>query len=497
MGRRTPKAAPAPSKPMHITQSMIERFAQELPQEFRREFTIPQLPPGVLPKGANSALDSAIPTLTWLNNQSGYCGLGFPGYTYLAELSQRSEFQAPTETIAGELTRTWIDLQGADDKKLKELKTATETFNVRGLLRRMSELDGFFGRGQIYVGIKGQESDQRRQLPLLYGPENIAKGSLRILKAIEPVWTTPYMYNAIDPTQEDFYKPRAWYVLGKKTDASRLLTFVGRPLPDILKPAYNFGGLSLSQLVEPYVNRWLKTVDSVNRLISNFSISGIKTNMMAALDGGDTGDQLIRRAQLYSSMRDNRGVMLLDKESEDFFQYNTPLSGLPDLQAQAQEHMAAPTHIPLIKLTGITPSGLNASSEGELTVFYEFCNATRQNFYDPHLKNILKILQCHLWGEIDEDITYSWCALDEPSQKELAKMRADDAQAAGTYLDKGVITEDDQRVRLINDPNSGYNFLTGKAPGVKLPPTTGLPGANSGNPRQEPKPGASNKQKES
>lgn len=487
MGRRTPKAT-VPAKKFEITSMMIQKFAESLPTELRREFEPPQLPPGVVPKGARYALDSvgSHTAYGWLNSQSGFCGLGFPGYTYLSELSQRSEYQAPTETISGELTRTWIELNGAEESKLLELKEAIKKFDVRGLLRRMAELDGFFGRGQIYVGIKGQESDIRRQTPLLYGPENIPKGSLRTLKAIEPVWTTPYMYNAIDPTKDDFYKPEAWYVLGKKTHATRLLTFIARPLPDLLKPSYNFGGLSLSQLIQPYVVRWLKTVDSVNRLVSNFSISGLKTNMQAALEGGDTGDQLVRRAQLYSSMRDNRGLMLLDKESEDFFQYNTPLSALPELQAQAQEHMAAPTHIPLIKLTGITPSGLNASSEGELTVFYEFCGTTRQHFFDPNLTIILRVIQCHLWGAVDEKIGYYWCALDEPSQKELAEMRAKDATAASTYLTTGVISEDDQRVRLKNDPNSGYRFLTGKAPGIKALPGEGAPvGKKSGASKKE------------
>src|SRR5262249_13866582 len=112
----------------------------------------------------------------------------------------------------------------------------------------------------------------------------------------EPIWTTPTVYNSIDPTDPDFYKPPAWYVLGRETHASRLLTFVSRPVPDILKPAYNFSGLSLSQLIEPYVVRWLKTVDSVNRLISNFSTSGLLTNMQASLDEDSTGAGLFKRA---------------------------------------------------------------------------------------------------------------------------------------------------------------------------------------------------------
>lgn len=470
---------------LNITQAFLEMLAATKPAEERIPFSVPKLPPGVVPRGAKMALDQSSDMMNWLNAAPGFCGMGFPGFTYLSELSQRSEYRAPAETIAGETTRTWITLTGAEDEKLQELNKEIEKFKVRDLLRNASLIDGFFGRSQIYIGIKKQSGDKARMLPLFIEAESITKGSLEMLKLIEPVWTTPYMYNAVDPLQPDFYVPEAWYVLGKRTHASRLLTFVSHPLPDIVKPAYNFSGMSLTQLIEPYVKRWLKTVDSVNRLISNYSVSCIKTNMEANL-AGDEDDNLIKRAQLLNMMKENRGVFMLDKDSEDFFMVNTPLSGLSELQAQAQEHMAAPTHIPLVKLTGITPSGLNASSEGELKVWYDYCGAYRQAFYNDHLVTILKLLQLNLWGEIDEDITFHWEPLDTPSEKELAEMRFKDAQADSIYLTdtNPVVSPEEVRKKLHNSPTSGYNQLTGKPPEPKKEPAPmGAGPAGGGKPK--------------
>lgn len=437
----------------------------------RRHFSAPSLPPGVVPKGAKFACDSSAAQATygWANAQAGFCGLGFPGYTYLAELSQRPEYRSPTETIANEMTREWVKFTGAGDDKLKELQTAFDDFNVRSCFRQVENYDGFFGRGQLYIHIKSQDSDQRRKLPLIVDDKGatVTKGSLVGLKPIEPIWTTPYSYNSIDPTQPDFYKPAWWYILGKQTHSSRLLTFVSRPLPDILKPSYNFGGMSLSQLIEPYVQRWLKTVDSVNRLISNFSVSGFSTNMQATLeDAGPNG--LVNRAAAFNQLRDNRGVMILDKDSEEFFQFNTPLGGLSDLQAQAQEHMAAPTHIPLVKLTGITPAGLNANSDGEIKVFYNFIAAEQENQFTSHLNTILKLIQLHLWGKVDPKIKAEWVPLDSPTDKELSEMRKSDGDRDTAYVTAGVVAADEVRTRLRNDPNSGYTFLTGEAPAAPL-----------------------------
>jgi phage-related protein (TIGR01555 family) len=468
MSRKHP---PQPKKATRISLIALNQ-ALELMQDTgmvpRRPFQAPALPPGVLPRGAHNALaqDNAMVNYGYLNAPgTGMCGLGFPGYTYLAELSQKSEYRAPCEVLAKEMTRKWVKFNGASEDKLKDLQTAFDDFGIREHFAMCALNDGLFGRSQLFIRIKGQESDQRRKLPLIVDADGatISKGALLGFKPIEPIWTTPYSYNSVDPTRDDFYRPDWWYVLGKQTHATRLLTFVSRPLPDILKPAYNFSGMSLSQLVEPYVIRWLKTVDSVNRLISNYSTSGVMTNMESTLEGGE-GTDLFKRMALFNQLRDNRGLMLLDKDTEEFFQYNVPLSSLDKLQAQAQEHMAAPTHIPLVKLTGVTPSGLNASSEEDLKVFYDWVASDQIDTLDPHLRTVLKVVQLHLWGKVDPKITAEWVPLDSPTDEELSGMRKSDGDRDIGYVAGGIVSADEVRERLRNDPNSGYSFIKGDAP---------------------------------
>src|SRR5262249_37704416 len=161
---------------------------------------------------------------------------------------------------------------------------------------------------------------------------------------IEPLWTYPGNYNSTNPLAEDFYRPRSWYVMNREVHASRLLTFVSRPLPDLLKPAYAFGGLSLSQIAKPYVDNWLRTRQSVSDLLHSFSTMVLKTNLAAVLDAGGA-EQMLRRAVLFNQARDNRNLMMIDHDTEDFANVSAPLGSLDRLQAQSQEHMAAVTGI--------------------------------------------------------------------------------------------------------------------------------------------------------
>lgn len=444
-----------------------------------RKFGAPDLFPGVLPPEGSRpasymALDSQAfqSVYSYLNRGNGLiCGLGFPGYQYLAELSQRSEYRAPAETLATEMTRRWLEVVGDNEgdhsQRIKELTQDINDFGLREHCDALVKMDSFFGRGQLAINIKGQE--KKTQQPLLLTPQTVRKGSLLGFRTVEPMWTSPLAWNSTDPSRPDFYKPTSWFVLAQEWHATRLLTFIARELPDMLKPAYNFSGMSMSQLIEPYVQRWLKTVDSVNRLLSNFSKLGLRTNMQAALAGDATeAGNVFKRIQLYTQAADNRGVLVMDKNSEEMFLLNTPLSGLHELQAQAQEHMSAPTHIPLVKLFGITPTGLNASSEGEIKVYYDWVSASQASFLGQHLSTLLDLLQLNRYGNIDQGIRLRWVQLDQPTDTELAQIRKSDADAAAVYITNGVITPDEQRQALQSDPNSGYDNLTGKAP----PPPT-------------------------
>lgn len=480
---------------------------------------LPDLPPGVIPEvmpAHTLAMDElardAMPTnverfFSWGNDAMAF-GYFFQGYPYLAQLTQISEYRAPSEMLAAEMTRKWIKLKATDKKKkpgenddaddnkqanddalpsdddsaeedsgaqdiadkITEITQCMEDMDVRGAFRTCITLDGFFGRAQLYIRIKGQEGDDVRQLPLLIDKESIGKGMLLGFQPIEPYWTTPFSYNAVDPTRPDFYKPVSWFVSGKKTHASRLLMFLSRPVPDLLKPAYNFGGISMTQLLEPAVNMWLRTRKSVNDLLHNFSITILKSNLATLLGEDDDAGGLIERAQLLVNNRDNQGVAIIDMVSEDIVKADTSLAGLDKLQAQAQEHMAAIAHEPLVVLTGVTPAGLNASSEGEIQVWHEYLGSQQKNMCDAPLKLCIEAVQLHLYGEIDDAITYEWVPLDEPTAAELAAERKSDADRDGVYIDKGVVDPQEVRDKISKDPTSGYDGLSGEAPGPPIDP---------------------------
>lgn len=429
----------------------------------------PVILPGVVPKGEIVPVEQgvalamdAMPGQELGSQLYAYNNIeGFPGYPYLMLLALRPEYRNMAMALATELTRKWITFNSTDtdDEGTKEKITAIDQeftlLGVQHIIRKAAEHDALYGTGQILVNIKGADV----KTPLIADPRTIKKGSLEGFKNVDPIWTTPLMYNSLTPSQPDFYKPSSWWVMGQHWDATRLLVIITREVPDIFKPAFNFSGMSLSQLAEPYVNNWLRTRQSVSDLINNFSIVVLKTAMDQVLTGGDDGSNLFARIKLFTATRSNKGVMALDKEREELEQIAVPLGGLHELQSQALEQLCVVSREPATVLTGITPSGFGNVAEGEVRIWYDYIHAQQEAFYRKPVEMMLNLVQLHLFGEIDSDITFEFNPLYEMTEEQLSTIRVNDSIRAGNLIDRGILDAQEERERLARDPDSGYQGI--------------------------------------
>jgi hypothetical protein len=471
------KPAPVepPAKPVATSSGIRSAIYKAMEDAPRPHYNIqpPVIPAGVVPKGVEPqvAMDSAAYECAKLAMDAGpqfgsqlyaYNNIeGFPGYPYLMLLALRSEYRNMANALATELTRQWITFNSTDTagdstkQKITEIEQEFTKLGIQQIIRKAAEHDAFYGTGQILVNIAGADV----KTPLIISSKTIKKGSLEGFKNVDPIWTTPLMYSALDPSRNDFYKPQSWWVMGQHWDATRLLIVTTREVPDIFKPGFNFSGISLSQLAEPYVNNWLRTRQSVSDMINNFSIVVLSTAMDQVLTGGDDGSDLFSRIKLFTLTRSNKGVMALDKEREELTQLAVPLGGLHELQAQALEQLCVVSREPATVLTGVTPSGFGNTAEGEIRVWYDYIHAQQEAFYRKLVDAMFKIVQLHLYGEIDPDITFVFNPLYEMTEEQESTIRVNDSIRAGNYIDRGVIDNQEERERLARDPDSGYQGI--------------------------------------
>lgn len=432
-------------------------------------------PPGVVPDLAmDLAMDDINAASEWAGaafQRNAYAsafweGQEFLGYPYLSVLSQRPEYRAIVETNATESMRKGYKIVSTDkdtnkDEQIRALTDFMNDLRVKDVLKKASSDDGYFGRSHVFVDTGTEDPGELKQ-PIGDGRDGVTK--LKIsrktklsFRTVEALWCYPNAYNSNNPLAKDWYNPQSWFANGREVHKTRLLPFVAHPVADLLKPAYSFGGLSMSQMAKPYVDNWLRIRQSVADLVQAFSTMVLSTDMQSSLAGD--GANIVLRAIAFNATRANNGLMMVDKNSEEMSNIAVPLGTLDALQAQAQEHMAAVARIPIVKLLGIQPAGLNADSEGIMRAFYDSIGAYQESFYRPHLTTMFEFCQIVLWGAVDPGLSFVFeplYTLDEKGRAEVDKIRA---ETDVILVDSGILHQEEARARIAGDPDAPYQGL--------------------------------------
>jgi phage-related protein (TIGR01555 family) len=385
----------------------------------------------------------------------------FLGYPYLAGLSQNPIIRAGVSTVAEEMTKRWLEIRRGGkaepgDEKIKALNSALQDFGVKELFNQAAQKCDFEGGCLLYIDTGDQDN---LELPL-FPDRALIQGRLQGFVLVDAINLYPGRYNATDPLAPDFFRPQAWMVQGRLVHHSRFLYFAPNQVSLLLKPAYNFFGIPAAQSALDYVAHFNKTREAAHRLLTKFSLTVFKSNVLASiLAGGESTAELEHRMRLFTQYRDNDSVLLIDKESEDVVKLETPLSGVTDIVRQSLEFVAAIFRIPFVKFLGISPGGLNATGESDLRNFYDHVSSKQEKILRRPLDKVLDILQLHLFGEIDPEIKAEFVPLAEEDAAQKAATQKTQADMDGVLLDRGVLSPGEVRQRLADNPASGYGFI--------------------------------------
>lgn len=383
----------------------------------------------------------------------------FMGYSFLANLAQKSENRIACEQSVNEVFRRGFKIKSnstANDRLgvISQIEDSFQSFGIDGHLKSLGFKAEAFGNAFLFVKLKGDENELGRDL--LLDSTKIKKGDLEGFRVIEPMWTYPQGYNATDPMRHDFFIPQSWFVLGKQVSASRMKSLVIYSVPDMIKPSYNFGGLSLIQMMLPYVNNWESVRDDIPKIVNTFRTYILSCNMEGYLQSKVEFD---RRLDTFIYGKDNHGILAIDKAQESLEQMNTSLAGLKDIQSEMLRLICVPSRLSVTSLTGSQPSGMNASGEGEREAQHENIANKQNNIYKPIIDWILKIICLNEFGEFYDDLFIDFNPLDELSDTELAEINNKKADTYVKLVDADIINPEQANKALAADKHSGFNGI--------------------------------------
>ena len=161
--------------------------------------------------------------------------------------------------------------------------------------------------------------------------------------------------------------------------------------------------------------------------------------------------------------RDNYAQKILGL-GESMQQFDTSLSDLDAvIMTQYQLVSSASGSIPSVRLLGTAPKGFNSTGEMEEAFYHEGLKVIQKKGLTPLLdKHHRLLIHSHISPKFKVKpfkLTVVWRALDEMTAKEKTEIYKSKAETGAALINSGVIDPSEERNRLINDPDSGYEGL--------------------------------------
>lgn len=362
-------------------------------------------------------------------------------YQQLAMIASDDIINNAIETITRESLSQWgiievtSDSQDTDTEAVREwLESRLNALNFQYTLAEAIRKSLIYGGSFIYHAYSGEQDLSK---PLILSKET-SINKIQFIKVIEAWQASPASVDLSNPTSKDYMKPSAWYIQGAgNIDSSRITPLVFFDTPNIIKPMFNFLGISLAQFMQDKVKSAEGMRQALADIFLRFRTNIIRTPSLISMDK----DTLKQRVELINMGINNFSTLLLT-DTENFEQSITPISGLDKIYAQAQESIASSARIPINKLFGQTPTGLNNSGAYDIANFYDIIKGYQESTLKPIIEHTLKLL---LNERVEQDLkaTFTFNPLEKLNDLELAQVKNTEADFYTKLITAGIITQDE------------------------------------------------------
>lgn len=308
-------------------------------------------------------------------------------------------------------------------------------------------------------------------LPIIDDPEwdlskpfnidGVKPGTYKGIKIIDPFWMRPALTStsAYETCNLNFFEPDFYTTADSKViHKSHLVKVIFKEVPDILKPTYYYGGMSLTQMIYEQVFLAEKTSIEAPKLVQNKRL----------LIMGGSLEESVRNTKRFEDKlkalleaRNNYGVYLTDI-NENVQQIETSLMEFPELISTQYLLIAGIAEIPYTKFLGTTPKGFNATGEYEMKSYIQMLKSLQANF-SPLLRRHIELLSMSLYGE-KQDISFKFNEIDMPTEQENAQVNSIQTQTLNSLLESGIISSEEARKWLKMDENSGFSWIDDELP---------------------------------
>ncbi len=370
--------------------------------------------------------------------------------------------------IPDDIVRKWYEVKSAiAPEMIDKLQRLERKTKLRDAVKRGMYWGRLYGGAVGVMMIEGQD-DLSQPLDL----DTVTPDSFRGLQILDR-WTGVYPSSDLvtDEGDPDFGLPESYQVRDEASGTmvadvhhSRVIRFTGRPLPWLEAVTEMYWGESEIEAVYQDLVRHDNVASNIASLTFRANVNYLESDgldQLLATGSAEMQRRFWNTLQAQNILESNFGLRVMQKGD---VMHNTQyaFTGIADVYDRMMMDVAGASRIPVTKLFGRSPAGLNSTGESDLRNYYDYIDSLRDTVFRDIIERLLPVLALSSWGAIPDDIDIEFAPMDTPSSLELADVAQKKTSAVISAYQAGVIDLQTARMELqtLNEETGLFGKIT-------------------------------------
>ena len=350
------------------------------------------------------------------------------------------------DTVAEDMTRAGINIHSTTEpEQVQQMQAMLTRLGIWDSMLEAIKWGRLYGGAIAAIVIDGQDPST----PLNF--DTIAKGQFKGLRIYDRWSLQPSLQNVIQdgmdaglPVYYDVISDvNTGKLSGIKWHHTRVIRFIGIQLPIWQAITEQLWGESVvERMYDRLVSFDTATAGAAN-LINKAHLRTVQIDKLREVlaAGGKAEENLLQMFHHMRMLQVNEGLTLLDKE-DNFTAHSYTFSGLSDMILQFGQQISGATGIPLTRLFGQSPAGLNSTGESDMRMYYDNIRAQQESRMRDGVMRIIRVLHRSMFQQTaPESLDFDFVSLWQTSEKEKADIANTVTTLVTTAFEKGVIDQ--------------------------------------------------------
>jgi len=322
------------------------------------------------------------------------------------------------DAVAEDMTRAGISLMGIKPENAAKMQRQMTRMGLWQGITQNIKWGRLYGGSIAVMMIDGQ--DLRSPLRM----ETIGKGQFTGLKVFDRWSAAPNLtYKIMDGMQMGLPEYYNISRLGLTIHHSRVIRQIGIELPYYESEREEFWGASIVERLYDRLLPFDTATAGAAQLMSKAHLRTVQVEGLREIlaQGGIAEENLIKMFYLMGRLQSTEGVTLLDA-TDKFEAHSYTFSGVEGIITQFAQQISGATGIPLVRLMGQSPAGLNSTGESDMRMYNDNIAQQQESRLRLGLQKLLDVLHWSTIGSAPEDdFDFSFNPLKQLDAKERAE----------------------------------------------------------------------------